>query len=684
MYPHAFVRVAAALAGFLTCASGSVVVSPKTTVLVGTNEPVALQKAAADLVADLSKVFGSPVRLVHSVADAGLTTVCISLSENLASGVTRANGSEVLQIRVLANPWIGSPVREAVILTGSDLRGVIYAVYEFSGKFLGVDPLYYWTDRTPARRSTVVVPDDLAVQDGPPSFRYRGWFINDEDLLTGWKPGTADGTGISLEVWDRIFEALLRLKGNMIVPGTFVFPDEPQVKAAGERGLIITQHHIEVLGTNTYRWPEDKPYSFTANPELLTAAWTEAVKQYAPNQEVIWTLGYRGRHDRPFWVDDASAGTTDAERAATIQRAIARQMEIVANGRPEPFFIMNAWMEAVPFLQSGVLRIPAGVTQVWPDNGRGVIRDGDRIRAGEGVYYHTAMHDSMSNQLTEMVPLERIQRELGRAAKANATEYLLVNTSDIRPVLMTTRAVMELAWKAQPWVDNSRQAAAYLEEWCRQEFGAAAAPAVAQYYRAYFAAPGRYGSDETQTLADDTYHTVARKILVQLINADNSGKGPAENAARYGRAAQEAEPRWEKVRALANQAEKLIPAGSRDLYLAGVRTQLDVHRYSNHMLFQVASIVTEKSPAGKLAKLDAAIADTKSVLRALDAAEFGKWAGFYRNDLFVNVRHTIALAQAYRNKLKGKSLPPDVPIAVMPEDPYVSLKAYQNGRRVKF
>ncbi len=51
-------------------------------------------------------------------------------------------------------------------------------------------------------------------QDGPPRFRYRGWFINDEDLLTGWKPDRA--SGFSLEIWDKIFETLPRLKGNMI------------------------------------------------------------------------------------------------------------------------------------------------------------------------------------------------------------------------------------------------------------------------------------------------------------------------------------------------------------------------------------------------------------------------------------------------------------------------------------
>jgi hypothetical protein len=689
MRSSAFIPALAAFTGFVACASGEIVISPKTTILIGTSEPVALQRAAADLASDFRKVFGAPIRTVHRPSDAGPATICISLRENSVAGVEPVQGAEVLVIRALSNPWRDSPVRDTVLLTGSDLRGAIYAVYQFSGQFLGVDPLYYWTDRPPARRSSISVPDKLAVRDGPPTFRYRGWFTNDEDLMTGWKPGAADKTGISLELWDKVFETLLRLKGNIVVPGTFVFPDEPQVKAAGERGLIITQHHIEVLGTNTYRWPEDKPYSFSAHPELMAAAWTAAVKQYPPDQEVIWTLGYRGRHDRAFWVDDASAGTTDAERAATIQRAIAREIEIVKNQRQHPVFLMNAWMESVPFLQAGLLRIPEGVAQVWPDNGHGVIRDDGKIRAGEGVYYHTAMYNSMANQLTEMVPLERIERELGRAAKAKATEYLLINTSDIRPVLMTTRAAMQLAWNAQPWIDGHGQAKTYLEQWCR-EFGPAAMPVLIEYYRAYFAAPGRYGTSETQTLADNAYHTVAREILLRLISGERgvpqrTAAGAAdlgEYAAIYGKAAREAEPRWAKAVELAVRAGKLVAPESRDLYTAHVKAQSEVHRYSNHLLMEVASLVGQKTPAEKQASIEAAIADAQSTWKALESAEFGKWRGFYENDLFVQVRHTLALAQAYREQLNGRPLPDGVPLKILPHDPYVLLKAYQDGRRV--
>src|ERR1017187_6073790 len=253
----------AVLAAFCLPVSAQVVIDADLTLLVGSREPIALRKAAADLANDLEKVFGKRVREASEPSKSGPVVICVSLDENLPAGVAKPPTHETLLIQPVNQPWPG--VRQAVVLTGSDLRGAIYAVYEFSHRHLGVDPFYWWTDNAPPRRARVVVPA-AKLQDGPPAFRYRGWFINDEDLLTGWKPGTKDGAGISLEVWDRIYEASLRLKGNMMTPGTFLFPDEPQVKAARDRGIVITQHHIEVVGTNTYRWPEDQPYSIFSRP----------------------------------------------------------------------------------------------------------------------------------------------------------------------------------------------------------------------------------------------------------------------------------------------------------------------------------------------------------------------------------------------------------------------------------
>jgi hypothetical protein len=650
------------------------VVFDRTSVIVlDPREPGAVRKAAADLARDMQQVFGARPAIVGKASNA--SALIVAGNYNLPAGIAKPTATEAFRITAAKN---------AVFLAGADMRGTIYAIYEFSHRFLGVDPFHYWTDHQPLKRASLSVPAGTNVEVGSPAFRYRGWFINDEDLLTGWKPLTPGGTGISLDAWEPIFEALLRTRGNMIVPGTFIFPDEPQVRAAGERGLIITQHHIEVLGTNTWRWPNDQPYSFSQHPDIMTNAWRNAMRGYAPGQEVIWTVGYRGRHDRAFWQDDPSIASTDEARAKAIRGAIDKQLEIVRADHKNPYFLMNAWMEAVPLIQSGVLTLPAGVTLVWPDNGHGAIRDNGKIAKGQGVYYHTAMHDGLANQLTEMVPPARIERELGRAARAGATEYLLVNISDVRPYPLTTGAVMDIAVEGGSW-----KAEEYLTRWCREQYGEAAAPLMADYYRAYFKAPGSYGPDESESLADNSYHNLLRALLVGLIYGDtdlkvalNRGPNwlPRFDAALVMSSCREAEPRWAKARAIALKAAPLIPAGRRDFFQSHVLTQLDIQEHGNRALRLATEAWADRAAAP--AKIAEIIVELKTELASLHAAEYGKWKGFYNEDRFVHIRNAIAMAEATAGKLAGHPVPADLKLEPVPTDPYYWLKSYQNNRWV--
>jgi hypothetical protein len=675
-----------------------VAINSATTLLIDRNEPGPVQKAARDLASDMEKVFGARVQVVNRPAEAKATTIWIVMKGELPKGIERPSGWEVLSLRAVRNPSPASTIRQAIVLTGADVRGTIYAIYQFSQEFLGVDPLYWWTDHPPARRTQVLVPIELNETQGSPTFRYRGWFNNDEDLLTGWKPGLADGTGISLETWDRVFEAILRLKGNMVCPGTFLFPYEPQIVAAGERGLIITQHHVEPLGLNTYRWPKDQPYSFVSHADLLTTAWKRAVSQYR-NPEIIWTVGYRGEHDRPFWADDQSAPATDQERAQVINGAIETQMGIVRAAGREPIFIMNAWRESSQFAQEGFLHIPEGVSLVWPDNGHGLIQDGNAISKGQGVYYHTAMYDGRSNHFTERVPLERIERELGRAARAGATNYLLVNTANVRPVVMTTRAVMELAWQAIPWhvaeqVDLSQL---YLEKWSREEFGEAASPALQDYYRAYFAAPARFGEQEDETMADNYYQTVARLLLLGLIAGDDTSPMQSVTGAPgtatlkamgvfLARITGEADPRWNKARLLAEKAEPLVPAARKDFFQANVLSQVDIQLHSNRMLLHLAQAAADLHGAGQSSQVHAAIDEGEKLQDALRAAEYGKWKGYYTaGDWLLDVPLTMALMRAYRGKLQGKEVSENILAKARDKGfAYDMIKAYQGDQRDQF
>ncbi len=668
-------RLACLLAMCGVLSAQEMMLNRTTAIVLDQREPGAVRRAAQDLAADWEKVFGAKPRMVGTVAEVQGPAVIVSCQYNLPQGVARPAAAEAFRI---------TAAKPGVALAGADMRGTIYAIYEFSRRYLGVDPFHYWTDHAPAKKTALRLAASTNLQVPPPVFRYRGWFINDEDLLTGWTPATPGGTGIALETWDHIFEALLRLRGNMVVPGTFIFSDEPQVRAAAERGLIITQHHIEVLGTNTWRWPTDQPYSFAQQPQLLINAWRNSVQGYLPQQEVIWTVGYRGRHDRAFWEDDKSIAPTDEARAQAIRAAIDKQMELVRAARKSPYFLMNAWMESVPFIRKGLLKLPEGVTLVWPDNGHGVIRDEGTIAKGQGVYYHTAMHNSLANQLTEMVPLERIERELGRAARVGATEYLLVNVSDVRPYPMTTRAVMEIGVRGTDW-----KADEYLARWCREEFGEKAAEVLPDYYQAYFSAPGRYGKAEHQTLADNAYHNFARMLLAGLMEGDTKlaealKRRPnwvpyldLENAERY---TSEAAARWAVAEDLARKAAPLVPASRRQFFQSHVQTQLDIHLHSNAALRLTAEAWGDRAHAAE--KLALAVEELKKVVASMRASEYGQWAGFYKDDRFVDVKKTLAMAEAALAKAQGKPMPAGVSSAPYVVDPYFWLKEYQDKRWV--
>jgi hypothetical protein len=682
---------------FAVAAQAQISIDAGTTLVIDAREPGPIQKSARDLASDMEAVFGKPVRLTHDPSAASPTAICIAFSHNLPKNVARPTGWEVLQLKAVANPWPGSPVRQAVVLTGSDVRGTIYAIYEFSHRFLKVDPFYWWTDNRPARRERVVIPAGLDAREGSPTFRYRGWFMNDEDLMTAWRPGSHEQSGISMATWDRVFEALLRLNGNMIIPNTLIFPYEPQVRAAADRGLAITQHHMEPLGLNVYRWPDDKPYTL----DLLTAAWKCAVAQYPRDLEIVWTVGLRGRYDRPFWRDTPNGPTTPEGKARLIREAVDRQIAIVRKGWPDPHpkFIMNTWMEGSALMREGLLKLPPEVTLVWADDGAGLLQDGGQIRQGQGLYYHTGVLGGNANNFTERVPIERIQRELGRAAQAGATAYMLLNPSNLRPTVMSTRAVMDMAWNAGAAVDGD-----WLAQWCKEEFGDKIAPGVARCYRAYWAAPARFGERENETMGDDFYQQLGRDLLVRIMRGDVSmpvrfrflkvATYPAYTS-HVANMCRRAEARWEQAARLAEVVRAEVPADRRDFFQAHILTQLGLHLHLNRMLRHIAEAAAPgASTATQLVHIERSARELRATLDALREAEYGKWAGFYTlGDWFVDIPLTLQLAEACLAQLRGQA-PSAAEQATLARaerhlrddssNIYIRIKAYQKDRKVQF
>ena len=138
------------------------------------------------------------------------------LVENGSIDTSEVNGKrECYKIQVVEQPFSG--VERAVVIAGSDKRGTIYGIYRIS-ELIGVSPWVYWGDVRPARQQDLIIPyEKLNIVSKEPTVKYRGFFLNDEwPSLGSWV--TEKFGDFNEEFYDKVFQLLLRLKGNFMWP----------------------------------------------------------------------------------------------------------------------------------------------------------------------------------------------------------------------------------------------------------------------------------------------------------------------------------------------------------------------------------------------------------------------------------------------------------------------------------
>jgi hypothetical protein len=135
-----------------------------------------------------------------------------------------------------------------------------------------------------------------------------------------------------------------------------------------------------------------------------------------------------------------------------------------------------------------------------------------------GVYYHLAyLGGNLSKQTTHTETPAVVADEFEKIVKAGATEYMLVNVSELRDYVMGARMIADICWDAPTVYAAPKAADRYTAWWSREYFGApATAQAADNAYNKYFALldkPDTLWSamDAIQTLIDKLYQKVAGK-----------------------------------------------------------------------------------------------------------------------------------------------------------------------------
>ncbi|HLG38332.1 MAG TPA: glycosyl hydrolase 115 family protein, partial [Chitinophagaceae bacterium] len=149
-------------------------------------------------------------------------------------------------IQTVANPFKG--ITSAIVITGGNKRGVAYGTLELS-KQMGVSPWYWWADVPVKKKATLYFKSGITLSDAP-KVKYRGIFINDEaPAFSGWTKEKFGG--FNHLVYEKMFELILRLKGNYLWPAmwgnAFYDDDSLNIKSADEYGIVIGTSHHEPL-----------------------------------------------------------------------------------------------------------------------------------------------------------------------------------------------------------------------------------------------------------------------------------------------------------------------------------------------------------------------------------------------------------------------------------------------------
>ncbi|MEX0322671.1 MAG: glycosyl hydrolase 115 family protein [Puniceicoccaceae bacterium] len=435
--------------------------------LVDADAPTPIQLAASDFLRDADACGSAGWSLSHDgTGSAGKVPVVAGVLD--ASEVLSSLGSEVLsKLEPLRGQWDAYailPTENALVVAGSNARGVMYGIYKASELLFGTDPMVAFSDFVPTKRDEIVWNGE-ALFSGEPIFRYRGIFINDEDALMSWKGDAEDGL-VAPEVHEMIIESLCRLGGNMLAPPMWAgYMDEASRELVEARGLFYTASHLEVLLSNPQNywdgWCREKfgkslPYSFSQYPDELSMYWRETVQRHKAFTN-IWPVGLRGVTDCALWLSDPEAPEDMEGRAQLVSSAIREQHKILQEELGDDQAVMSLTMrdEVLDLWETGALELPDEVILVWDDVGRrSIVRrlpdEQDRQRARRhGAYYHLQF---CQDPRMQYLPAGILNREVGRIFESGTTEYLLFNAGNVREISMLLKWAMKLAWNPEPYI----------------------------------------------------------------------------------------------------------------------------------------------------------------------------------------------------------------------------------------
>lgn len=413
---------------------------------------------------------------------------------------------EVYGFYLMEHPYPG--VEQGLIIYGSDKLGTIYGLFHLS-ELLGITACTFWGDtghpvyeklvlKTRENTEKSQIDNCIFVENGiskEPSVKYRGFFINDEWPCFGnWT--FSHFKGFTAQMYDHVFEYLLRMKGNYLWPAMWTSsflldgPGMESMKLADEYGIYIGMSHHEPCMRSSEEWDlvkgKDSPYgedwSYLTNKEGLLKYWEDGLKR-CRGHRVFPTIGMRGERDSKMLGEEAQI----EENVRVLKEIITQQRRLIRenleqDGQKYPLlFAVYKEVEDYYFGDSktaGLRDFPEleGVTLMLCEDNFGNMRalpgKEERSRKGGfGMYFHLDYHGGpCSYEWVASTPVMKIWEQMSMAYEYGIRDVWMVNAGDVKFQEYPLNFFMDMAYDFETW-RRKEAVAGYARQWTKKQFG---------------------------------------------------------------------------------------------------------------------------------------------------------------------------------------------------------------------
>jgi hypothetical protein len=459
-----------------------------------------IKRSAGWLQQDVEMVTGKKLSLTNSLPSTAKNIILIGTIER-SSFIQQLIRQKKLDVDKIKNKWdaylvqtIINPfkgINSALVITGGNKRGAAYGTLELSRQ-MGVSPWYWWADVPVKKKKALYIRNGATLSDAP-KVKYRGIFINDEaPAFSGWTKEKFGG--VNHLVYEKMFELLLRLKGNYLWPAMWgnAFNDDDTLNPilADQYGIVMgTSHHEPMLRAQQEwkRYGKGK-WDYDSNEVVLKEFWRKGIRNMGTHESIV-TVGMRGDGDKPM---------TQGTATALLERIVSDQRKIIeeVTGKPasQTPQLWALYKEVQDYYDKG-MRVPDDVTLLLCDDNWGNIRKlpklNEKTRAGGyGIYYHFDYVGGPRNyKWLNTNPIPRVWEQMHLAYEYGVRQIWIVNVGDLKPMEFPISFWLDYAWNPEKIGPDDLQK--YTEQWAANQFGNKHAKEIADIISKYTKYNGR-------------------------------------------------------------------------------------------------------------------------------------------------------------------------------------------------